>query len=175
MGMWILFFIYSRSLCCLGFVHEYESTVICSRCSMFYMELGIWVIVRGVTKENKGATTKVRGINAQIWGCTSAMLLLNHKTLLASKTAEKWGDLLAPGSWWATPTPPLPEALAGLPAELLLLCLFQLDQSSMHGKHHLGNTRRRWWDAVPSLAQKGWQASAQQTVTHRRRKTQQST
>lgn len=40
-----------------------ESTLMCSMCTMFYMNLGNQVTVRGATEENKGATTKVREIN----------------------------------------------------------------------------------------------------------------
>lgn len=112
---------------------------------MFYMELGNPVIVRGATEKNKGATTKVGEISAQIWGCTPAMPLVNCKKLLASEAAAKWGELLAPGSCWATLASPSPGwATCGVASALLIL--FQLDQSSVDGKHHLGNTyRRRLW------------------------------
>lgn len=73
------------------------------------------------------------------------MPLVNRKKLLASEAAAKWGELLVPGSCWATLASPSP-GWATCRVASALLTLFQLDQSSVDGKHHLGNTyRRRLW------------------------------
>lgn len=123
-----------------------ESTLMCSMCTMFYMNLGNQVTVRGAIEKNKRATTKVgEKLMAQIWGCTSAMPLVNCKEFLASEAAAKWGELLAPGSCWATLASLSPGWATCRVASALLILLW-LDQSSMDGRHHRGNThRRRLW------------------------------
>lgn len=73
------------------------------------------------------------------------MPLVNRKELLASEAAAKWGELLAPGSFWATLASPSPGWATCRVASALLI-LLRLDQSSVDGRHHRGNThRRRLW------------------------------
>lgn len=98
-----------------------ESTLTCSMCTMFYMNLGNQVTVRGATEKNKGATTKVREINGpnlRLYFCCASrksqgafFLQEQLQSGVNFWLQEVSGQLL------------LPRALAGLPAELLLLFL----------------------------------------------------
>lgn len=73
------------------------------------------------------------------------MPLVNRKELLASEAAAKWGELLAPGSFWAALASRSPGWATCRVASALLI-LLRLDQSSVDGRHHRGNThRRRLW------------------------------
>jgi hypothetical protein len=136
--------------------------------------------------KTKEPPLKYKELVSQIWGrllwsrhCYASM---NCKKLLTSKTAAKQGDFLVPGSCWATPAPSPTLApgwhclqrVAPAPAWLIP---FQWDQSSTDGKHYLGNTHVEadYGNAVPCLAQKGWQASDHQIAAHRRRETQHRT